>query len=47
MHPSLPKLSKYRRCLEPLKAEPQEVFGGPTGIWKTRGKSLSQGTHFS
>ena len=42
--PSLPKCSKYllRRCLEPLKAEPQEVFGGPlTPIltrydWKTR-----------
>ena len=40
--PSLPKSSKYlvSRCLEPLKAEPQEVFGGPNtysqGIWKTR-----------
>ncbi len=40
--PSLPKSPKYlvSRCLEPLKAEPQEMFVGPNtysqGIWKTR-----------
>ena len=45
--PSLPKSSKYllRRCLDPLKAEPQEVFGVPNtysqGIW---GENLSE-TH--
>ena len=31
MIPSLPKSSKYlvRKCLDPPKALPQEVFGGP------------------
>ena len=42
---SLPKSTKYlvSRCLDPLKAEPQEVFVGPNtysqGIWKTRAGS--------
>ena len=41
-NPSLPESSKYlvSRCLEPQKAEPQEVFGDPNTysqhIWKTR-----------
>ena len=34
-----------RRCLVPVKAEPQEVLGGPNtyseGIWKTRDITLS------
>ncbi len=40
--PLLAIISKYlvRRCLEPLKAEPQEMFGGSNSysqdIWKTR-----------
>ena len=39
--PNLLKSSKYllRRCLDPQRAEPQEVFGGPNtysqNIWKT------------
>ena len=42
IYPSLPKPSKYlsKRCLEPLKAFPNKVFGCPNacsqGIWKTR-----------
>ena len=41
IYPSLPKPSKYlsKRCLEPLKAFPNKVFGCPNacsqGIWKT------------
>ena len=40
--PRHPKSSKYlvSRCLEPLKAEPQEMFGGSNtssiGVWMSR-----------
>ena len=45
-NPSLSKSSKYlvSRSLKPLKAEPQEVFGGPnTVLTKVFGKKKPSG----